>query len=66
MEIKSKKLNHAWDNLLSPEQKEMIIKPGFGLSQVFPYLKAEDVKEIMNRIEPVIREIEEQIRERYQ
>ena len=66
MEIKSKKLNHDWDNLLSPEQKEMIIKPGFGLSQVFPYLNDEEVKEIMDRIEPVIREIEEQIKERYQ
>jgi hypothetical protein len=44
----------------------MTIKPGFGLSQVFPYLNAEEVREIMDRIEPVIKEIEEQIKERYQ
>jgi hypothetical protein len=65
LELK-KKLNHEWDSPLSPEQKEMVIKPGFGLSQFFPYMNPDDVKEYMNQIEQVIQNLEIKIKEKYQ
>lgn len=65
LEIKHKKLNHEWDKLLSPGQKELIIKPGFGLSRIFPYMNAEDVKVCMDQIEAVIKNIEIMMNEKY-
>lgn len=66
IEIKNKKLNHAWDSLLSSKQKELVIKPGFGLTQLFPYMAAEDVKELMDQIEQILDGLEEKIKLRYQ
>lgn len=50
-----KKLNHEWDKLLSPEQKELLVKPGFGLSRHFPYMNAMDVKDCMDEIESIMK-----------
>jgi hypothetical protein len=45
--------------LLSLEQKQILVKPGLGLSQTLPYLEAEDVKQLMDTILDCLRKLEE-------
>ena len=65
IKLKHKKLNHQWDRLLSPRQRELLIKPGLGFSSIFPYMNAEDVKFCMDQITEGINNVEEMIREKY-
>lgn len=57
--IRNRKLNPNWDSLLSLEQKQILVKPGLGLSQTLPYLEAEDVKQLMDTILDCLRKLEE-------
>jgi hypothetical protein len=43
----NKRYNHNWDKLLTPYQREIIAKPGFGISQQLPYLDEAQVKRVM-------------------
>jgi hypothetical protein len=54
----ARKLNPHWDNLLTPVQRGLLAKPGFGITQQLPYLNENDVKEIMNVTEEYIKHIE--------
>ena len=57
--IRNRKLNPHWDSLLSLEQKQLLVKPGMGLSQTLPYLEAEDVKELMDIVLDCLNQLEE-------
>jgi hypothetical protein len=57
--IRNRKLNPNWDSLLSLEQKQLLVKPGMGLSQTLPYLEAEDVKELMDSVLDCLNKLEE-------
>ncbi len=57
--IRNRKLNPNWDSLLSLEQRQLLVKPGMGLSQTLPYLEAEEVKEWMDTILNCLRKLEE-------
>jgi hypothetical protein len=56
MEIR--RLNPNWDCLLTSYQRELITKPGFGIVQQLPYLREEDVAEVMAIIEVCIQQVE--------
>ncbi|MGE5604263.1 MAG: hypothetical protein ACM3YE_01060 [Bacteroidota bacterium] len=58
-----KKLNPNWDSLLTPEQRMILTKPGFGILQELPYLPEEDVKEVVSIIEECIKHLELIIKE---
>lgn len=53
-----RKYNHDWDKLLTPAQRELIAKPGFGLVERLPYLPAEEVQKVMNIIEECVKHLE--------
>ena len=53
-----KKFNHDWDKLLTPSQRELIAKPGFGLLEQLPYLPEEEVKKAMTIIEECVKHLE--------
>lgn len=53
-----KKLNSNWDNLLTPQQRMILAKPGFGILQELPYLQEEDVSEVMTIIEECIKHLD--------
>ena len=57
--IRNRRLNPNWDSLLSLEQKQLLVKPGMGLSQTLPYLEAEDVKELMDAILDCLHKLED-------
>ncbi len=57
--IRNRKLNPNWDSLLNLEQRQLLVKPGMGLSQTLPYLEAEEVKEWMDTILNCLRKLEE-------
>jgi len=61
--IKPRKLNHLWDSLLTPEQKQILVSQGFGFLHELPYIEAERVKEIMETLENCLKEIEEMIKQ---
>jgi hypothetical protein len=55
--IGTRKLNPKWDSLLTPSQKEILTQPGFGIVQDLPYLKEEDVAEVMAIIGECIKHV---------
>lgn len=58
-----KKLNPNWDSLLTPEQRMILAKPGFGILQELPYLPEEDVKDVVTILEECIKHLELIIKE---
>ncbi len=60
--IRNRKLNPNWDSLLSLEQRQLLVKPGMGLSQTLPYLEAEEVKEWMDTILNCLHKLEERFK----
>ena len=47
---------------MTPEQKRILVSPGFGVLHELPYIEAERVKEIMEMLEKCLKEIEEKIK----
>jgi len=56
--VVTRKLNPNWDSLLTPYQKELLTKPGFGIVKDLPYLNEEDVKKIMIISEEYIKHVD--------
>lgn len=52
-----KRLNPNWDSLLTPEQRMILAKPGFGILQELPYLPEEDVKDVVTILEDCIKHL---------
>ncbi len=57
-ELGNRKINPQWDSLLTPSQREILAKPGFGISPQMPYLPEEDVQKIMKIIEECIKHVD--------
>lgn len=57
-ELGNRKLNPKWDCLLTPYQREILAKPGFGISPQLPYLQEEDVQKVMQIIEECLKHID--------
>lgn len=53
-----KRLNPNWDSLLTPEQRMILAKPGFGILHELPYLSEEDVKDVVTILEDCIKRLE--------
>ena len=53
----NRKVNPNWDGHLTAEQRELLAKPGFGITEQLPYLPESDVKEIMNIIESCVKHV---------
>lgn len=54
----ARKLNPNWDSLLTPDQRELLVKPGFGIVKDLPYLTEDEVKKVMGIIEDCIKHID--------
>jgi hypothetical protein len=54
----TRKLNPKWDSLLTPYQRELLVKPGFGIVKDLPYLPEDEVKKVMTIIEECIKHID--------
>lgn len=53
----TRKLNPNWDSLLTPYQRALLTKPGFGIVKDLPYLQEEEVKKIMTLSEEYIKHV---------
>jgi hypothetical protein len=54
----TRKLNKKWDSLLTPNQRELLTKPGFGIVKDLPYLGEEEVRKIMIISEEYLKHID--------
>jgi hypothetical protein len=58
IELGNRKINPKWDSLLTPYQREILAKPGFGIAQRLPYLQEEEVKDIMKIMEECVKHVD--------